>query len=128
MSGDDPHDEDTLTDADLEELEARLRTLRAELRAQLSSSRAGSRPVALDQQAVGRVSRIDAIQQQQMVAATRRLASTRLRLVDAALRGITEGEYGDCRRCEEPIGRKRLNARPEAAVCLGCQAALERTR
>ena len=43
----------------------------AELEAQIKETRQNTQPVTLDQQSVGRVSRIDAIQQQQMAVANR---------------------------------------------------------
>jgi DnaK suppressor protein len=126
MAAEPPPDDAPLSDAELEGFEAQLRALHAELRGQLADSEHGSKPVELDQQAVGRLSRLDAMQQQQMIAATRRLATMRLGLVAGALGRIADGAYGDCHRCEEPISRKRLRARPESAACLACQEALER--
>ena len=40
--------------------------------------------------------------------------------VEAALHSIEEGEYGICRRCEEPISDARLNALPWTRLCLEC--------
>lgn len=115
-----------LTDAEVEALAAALRAIEAELRETLDHSADAARPVELDQQAAGRVSRIDAIQQQQMIAAGRRRAETRLALVRQALKAVESGDYGICRKCDEPIGVRRLRARPESPICLQCQAAIER--
>lgn len=115
-----------LTDAEVDALAATLRAIEAELRETLDHSADAARPVELDQQAAGRVSRIDAIQQQQMVAAGRRRAETRLALVRQALKAVASGDYGICRKCDEPIGARRLSARPESPICLQCQAAIER--
>ena len=103
-----------------------LRALELELEASLEQGRAAAQPVTLDQSAVGRVSRVDAIQQQQMAQASRRRARSRLEQVRAALRALGEGAFGECRRCEEPIGRRRLDARPESPVCVRCQEIMER--
>ncbi|HTP70063.1 MAG TPA: TraR/DksA family transcriptional regulator [Dongiaceae bacterium] len=40
--------------------------------------------------------------------------------VEAALHSIEEGEFGFCRRCEEPISDARLNALPWTRLCLEC--------
>ena len=48
-----------------------------------------------------------------------------LRGVDAALRKIDDGSYGDCERCGEPIAEKRLEAVPFARYCIECQRAVE---
>ena len=115
-----------LTPAQLQELRAALVALRDELRHGLSLSTDAAKPVQLDQSAVGRLSRIDAIQQQKMVAANRQRQRIRLQQSVAALRIMEEDEYGFCRRCEEPIALGRLRVRPEAPVCLSCQSAMER--
>ena len=115
-----------LTPAQLGELRAALATLKDELAHSLSLSADAAKPVQLDQSAMGRVSRIDAIQQQKMVAANRHRQRIRLQQSLAALRAMDEDEYGYCRRCEEPIAVKRLQVRPESPVCLSCQSAMER--
>ncbi|WP_373047671.1 TraR/DksA family transcriptional regulator [Vulgatibacter sp.] len=109
---------------DDEQARERLEALRAELEAQLRANAEGARPVDLDQP-IGRVSRVDALQQQQMAQAARRRDELRLQQVRAALGRLQRGEYGDCLRCEEPIGAERLQVKPEAAFCMACQAGAE---
>lgn len=109
-----------------ERLRGELEALAARLARDLESSAEAARPVALDQPSVGRVSRIDAIQQQKMLEANRASQRSRLQLVRAALRRIEEGSYGECLGCEEPIAPARLEARPETPLCLECQSARER--
>lgn len=46
--------------------------------------------------------------------------------VEAALRRLDEGTYGDCADCGEPIGWQRLKVLPAASRCTRCQAARER--
>jgi DnaK suppressor protein len=62
----------------------------AEVRAQAAGT------VALDQAASGRVTRVDALQQQAMAQAELARAETRQRAIDAALTRISEGVYGEC--------------------------------
>ena len=50
----------------------------------------------------------------------------RLRQVRQALAGFESGRYGLCRRCEDPIGYARLEARPESPYCLDCQDEIDR--
>ena len=45
--------------------------------------------------------------------------------VEAALRRLDAGVYGDCLDCGEPIGMARLMAMPAARRCAACQQALE---
>ncbi len=116
---------DELTSEQLGELETDLRTLQAELEHMIDASAEGTRPVDLDQP-IGRVSRIDAIQQQKMLESNRRSAKVRLRLVQGALNTIANGDdYGLCTACEEPIAFRRLKAKPESRMCIECKSEQE---
>jgi len=116
-----------MADLEAEELETLRRdllVLQEELRGQIETSDAAARPVDLDQP-IGRVSRIDAIQQQSMAAANRRGAQLRLQQVKAALERLADEEYGDCAQCGEPVGFARLRVRPETPFCVKCQSGRE---
>jgi DnaK suppressor protein len=76
--------------------------------------------VELDQARVGRLSRMDALQAQQMALETERRNRARLMLVQRALERIEQGEYGDCLECGEPIDPRRLEADPTATRCIAC--------
>ena len=78
--------------------------------------------VTLQQDSVGRLSRMDAMQQQAMAQAQeRRRAQERVR-IKAALERLDEGEWGYCTVCGEPIALKRLEHDPSVATCVGCAA------
>jgi len=111
--------------ADIEQFKARLLEERAQLQGLAATRADTSATVELDQSSVGRVSRIDALQQQAMAQGTRSRTEARLRLIEAALRRCETGEYGDCLTCEEPIDRRRLEFDPAAALCIRCAAARE---
>ena len=115
---------DELTETEVEELRQQLVALEASLRGALEVSVEGSKPVDLDEP-IGRLSRMEAIQQKEMASANRTTQKARLRQVAAALARIDDGDYGLCVSCEEPIGVKRLHARPESPLCLSCQSARE---
>jgi len=102
-----------------------LEELRSELELLLEITREGTRAVDLDEP-IGRLTRMDALQQQGLSAAARRGHDLRLRQVLQSLNAIERDEYGICRRCEEPIGYPRLKARPESPYCLDCQGEIER--
>ena len=109
-----------LTDSQIKELGIDLSNLRLKLQEDLELAEEGSQPVTLDQQAVGRVSRIDAIQQQQMHAASVDRIRSRLKLIDSALQRLEANSYGLCMKCEESIPFKRLKVRPESLNCVDC--------
>jgi DnaK suppressor protein len=49
-----------------------------------------------------------------------------LEKLDLALRKIDDGTFGICAECEEPIAKKRLEARPETQLCIRCKEDQER--
>ncbi len=110
-----------LSEEQAETLRARLVELVAELERALHANATSADPVVLDQSSVGRLSRMDAMQQQAMAKATREKAQLRLGQCKVALSAFDRGEYGLCRKCEEPIGYRRLSAKPEAPFCVECQ-------
>lgn len=78
--------------------------------------------VTLDQQSVGRLSRMDALQQQAMAKATQaRRSQSRSRIL-AALSRIDEDEFGYCCDCGEEIALKRLELDPTVPTCVSCAA------
>ncbi len=79
-----------------------------------------SSTVELDQARTGRLSRMDAMQQQAMVKASIERAQYRVKLLQAALRRIKENRYGLCVTCEEPINPKRLEIDPAILYCIDC--------
>ena len=105
---------------DPEAARAELERLRQELVA-LSEAAADSRkPVELDQQSVGRLSRQDALQMQAMAQAADAQRALQIRRIDAALGRLDEGDYGFCVTCGEEIPAGRLKLDPAAAVCVAC--------
>ena len=101
-------------------LKARLEARAAELAEAERASADERRPVELDQQSVGRLSRMDAMQVQAMSAAQSRRRATELRRIEAALKRWEEGEYGYCAECGEEIAEKRLDLDPATPLCIDC--------
>ncbi len=118
-------EEASLTEEQVSELKQKLLTLLKELKEAVDLKKDSTKPVELDQPAIGRLSRMDALQHQHMAEATMRQAKLRYQAVQAALRAITAGEYGECRNCGEYISYKRLCVKPEAALCIECQSGRE---
>ena len=108
------------------EIRTRLEARRAELEALDATANEATETVELDQARVGRLSRMDALQGQAMAQETLRRHQVELRRIDAALRRVEEGSYGECLACGEPIAPGRLAADPTAIHCLACAEAAER--
>ena len=87
------------------------------LRENASPSRA---PVELDQQSVGRLSRMDAIQKQNMELATEKRRQIRMQVIGSALKRIESGEFGFCVICDEEISPQRLEFDPAISCCISC--------
>lgn len=93
----------------------------AELAKRSQISEEARAPVALDQQSVGRLSRMDAIQQQSMELATEARRRQRLAQLQAALDRIADDEFGWCLTCGEEIASARLEIDPASATCVDCR-------
>jgi DnaK suppressor protein len=94
--------------------------LKAELESFSEISEDARATVMLDQQAVGRLSRMDALQGQAMAQASERQRRADIQRIEAALKRLDEGEYGYCAQCGEDIAAKRLEVDPAAAFCIRC--------
>ena len=89
------------------------------LRAQKTKKKDGA-PVELDQARVGRLSRMDAMQQQAMSQASDRLMDIERQRIKTALKRIESEEYGYCILCDEDIAIKRLEFDPSLLSCITC--------
>ncbi|MEM8950919.1 MAG: TraR/DksA C4-type zinc finger protein [Pseudomonadota bacterium] len=102
------------------EIEARLQGRREEILALIEGHGEDGKPVELDQTRVGRLSRMDALQNQAMAKETERRRQQELLHIDEALSRLANGTYGDCLACDEPIAEKRLAFDPSARLCIDC--------
>lgn len=81
--------------------------------------------VILDQSSVGRLSRMDAMQQQAMAAEMRARLESQILGLKAALDRITAGSYGMCCQCDVEMDVARLSGDPAAVFCAECSAERE---
>ncbi|MBX2831938.1 MAG: TraR/DksA C4-type zinc finger protein [Rhodospirillales bacterium] len=107
-------------DIDLAVLRARLEERRTEILAHLSHSEDYRKPVELDQQAVGRLSRMDALQNQQMHLEQERRRNAELARIEKTLQRMNEDAYGHCHNCGKEIQKKRLEFDPTTPLCVEC--------
>ena len=109
-----------MDDARVEEFRQLLLQRIAEIRAAEADTSEDRAPVELDQQSVGRLSRMDALQVQAMALETSRRRSAELRRIEAALARIDAGDYGFCVECGEEIAGRRLEFDPATPYCVTC--------
>ena len=98
-----------------EKVQAMLKELEAELHAS-----AGDEAVVTLDTSIGRLSRMDAMQQQSMELATEERRQQRLLALTAALRRIEAGDYGFCLKCDGDIASGRLAVDPAVTLCIDC--------
>ena len=103
----------------LQKYEAQLRELETTLEKELNKPDSEADPVKLEG-VMGRVSRGDAMQVQQLALEMKRRRKERLQRVQTAFQRIEQGTYGLCGRCQKPIDEARLDAFPEIVLCVRC--------
>ncbi|MCF8149229.1 MAG: molecular chaperone DnaK [Burkholderiaceae bacterium] len=89
----------------------------------VAQARETSGIVELDQSSIGRVSRIDALQQQAMAQSMLERLQTRQRQIEAALDRIADDRFGLCCACEAELEPERLKADPATVCCMACAEA-----
>lgn len=110
----------------LEALQHQLEQDEISLLATLKGLENASATVELDQSSVGRVSRMDAMQQQAMAQAERQKITMKLKAIKSALKKISSDDFGYCEQCDDLIQLARLKVKPETPYCLACQEKLEK--
>jgi DnaK suppressor protein len=108
-----------LTPAQLEALRDDLLSIRRRLERSLKQTADAARPVELDQSSVGRLSRMDAIQNQHLTMGLEEREHARYAQVQEAVLRIEAGTYGVC-GCGGPIQFERLLVFPETVRCSAC--------
>ena len=91
----------------------------AEAAEYLESSKDSAGVVELDT-SIGRLSRMDALQSQEMAKELRRRKEEERRSIRAALKRIDKGWYGNCGLCQKPIAEERLEIFPDVLTCVNC--------
>ena len=105
---------------EIEAIRESLLQRKAEIEEFDKASAASGEVVELDQTRVGRLSRMDALQAQQMSLELARRSQLELRQVEGALRRLEQGDFGICLSCGEEIGIGRLKVNPSASSCINC--------
>lgn len=109
-----------LTPSLLQEIKEILGNERARLTRSLKRANRDG-PVQLDQQTVGRLSRMDALMNEGLAQGSMSRAGEELGLIERALERVEAGTYGFCHTCDAPIDVDRLTAIPETLHCAGCR-------
>lgn len=106
--------------ADIEMFRSRLLGMQSELEGLDSIAKTSTSTVILDQSSVGRLSRMDALQGQQMALENERRRKQQLLQIKAALLRMDNDDFGYCASCGEEITIGRLTVNPAAVRCVAC--------
>jgi len=111
---------DKMQTADLAKFRERLLVEIAQQTGDIAQADNAAGIVELDQSGMGRLSRMDAMQQQEMAKNRQARLAERKRKVDAALGRMDAGSYGMCCQCRDNIEMERLESDPAAVFCAVC--------
>lgn len=78
-----------------------------------------TKPIAPDV-AIGRISRMDAINNKGVAEAALRQAEIKLKNLNRVLAQIGTKDFGICLKCHKPIPVGRILIRPESLLCVNC--------
>lgn len=113
---------------DLDSFHQRLTAELTEARETLAQAGVAAGTVSLDQASVGRLSRMDALQQQAMALGLQERMGIRIRRIEAALARLEAGRFGKCCQCGTDVEPGRLQADATTVFCAGCQEDREEQR
>lgn len=101
------------------ELKKRIAEVLAETTKEVALLEEATKPIA-PENAIGRVSRMDAINNKSVSDAAMRTAKRKLANLQKAIVKIDDPEFGNCTRCKRPIAPARLMFMPESTRCVYC--------
>lgn len=108
-----------MTEQELSTIRQKIDTRIEELKTLLGDDSEDTKPIEPDV-SIGRLSRLDSMQMQQMALEQRRRQEAELQKLKEAIKRIEDGSYGQCVMCRQPIAPARLEAQPDAILCISC--------
>lgn len=104
----------------IEQFKQKLLQMKMELQETEQMAKSSGETVELDQARTGRLTRMDAMQAQQMALEDARRRQQQMVKIDGALRRIESDDFGFCHVCEEEIDPRRLEVDPTNTRCIKC--------
>jgi len=78
-----------------------------------------TRPIE-PENAIGRISRMDAINNKSVTEAALRKAKEKLDKLHFALKKVDDDDFGVCSKCKQPIPLGRILIMPQSRTCIKC--------
>jgi DnaK suppressor protein len=110
---------DLMTPEDKERIRSEIEKRIAETQNSIATLREQTAPVP-PSVAIGRLTRMDAIQQKNMAESNLKSAEKLIYSLQVALNKIAEPDFGICTVCKNPIPVERILAVPETKICVRC--------
>lgn len=104
---------------DKTEIQAKIESEIRKTKSQITEYSELTRPIE-PENAIGRVSRMDAINNKSVVEAALRQAKNKLEKLEFALTKIDDNDFGICIRCQKPIPVGRILIMPQSRTCVKC--------
>jgi len=108
-----------MDEAEREKFKKLIETQINQLKIDINNFEKRVKPIAPDN-AIGRLSRMEAINEKSIQESNLRQAKLRLSKLEEAQKRVNLEDFGLCTQCDEPIPVKRLQILPESTVCMEC--------
>ena len=110
---------------DIKSLRFALESLKQEVINHKEKASKSIAPVELDQQRIGRLSRMDALIAKETASAAQKRRILQIKKIDSALNRIDNDEYGFCINCGDEISQERLKQDLATAICIDCARSIQ---
>lgn len=108
-----------MTATEKQQLFIKLNREKTKLESKIQELRELTKPIAPDD-SIGRVSRMDAINNRSVNEAQLRTAEEKLKTVNYAIENFDNPDFGNCRQCGGEIPFGRLMVMPGSSLCVRC--------
>lgn len=108
-----------MTPGERNELKVKIEERMSDARSEIEELQELTKPIA-PENAIGRVSRMDAINNKSVNEAALRQTEAKLQKLERALEKINEPNFGLCLKCGNNINPMRLMLMPESTHCINC--------
>ena len=104
---------------ELKKLEKEIKEMIKQLTAEIADLEESTKPIA-PENSIGRISRMDAINNKSVVEASLRHRIKKLSKLHLSLENLHKPGFGLCNRCKKSINPKRLMLMPQSDKCVNC--------
>ena len=102
-----------------QQLKLKIKEQLEKIEREIAELEANIQPIS-PENSIGRVSRMDAIQNQSVAEAGLRSKKEKRKKLHLALEKVDQEGFGICQRCKQPIAAARLMYLPESSLCIRC--------